>query len=139
MQRGARCPFQRSRLRYDSTFSLEVAYCYDHGLPYSEYLDRWSQEDRAILGAYALERGMTCPTCGTAPHEWEEDPDAYVAINLNCPGCMRREVMLEDDTPKPKGTSVRLVPKAAAERLAAEMERKAAEGRLLPRRRRRQE
>ena len=138
MQRGPRRPFQRSRLRYDSTFALEVGYCFDHGIPHSEYLERWTAEDRSMMMAYALEKGAQCPTCGTAPHEWAEDPDAYVAINMNCPGCMRRELMVEDDTPKPKGTAVRLVPRATAERLAAEMERKAAEGTLRPRRRRRE-
>lgn len=88
------------------------------------------------MTAVAMEKSAACSICGTSPYEWEEDPDAYVAINMTCPGCMRRELMSEDDTPRPKGTSVRLIPKASAERLAQEIERKRAEGTLRPIRRR---
>jgi hypothetical protein len=139
VQQRARRPFQRARLRYDATFALEVGYCYDVGVPHSEYLERWSPEDRAKVAAVALEKSSACPSCGTQPYEWDEDPDAYVAINITCPGCMRREIMQEDDTPKVKGTSVRLLPKVTAERLAAEVERKRAEGTLRPRRRRQEQ
>lgn len=88
------------------------------------------------MAAVALEKSAQCPNCGTSPHEWDEDPDAYVAIHIGCPGCMRREIMQNDDTPKPKGTAVRLLPKASAERLADEVEKKKATGTLRPQRRR---
>jgi len=75
--------------------------------------------------------------CGTSAWEWEEDPDAYEAVRLTCPGCMRREVLSDDrDAPSARGSSVRLMAKAAAERMRAEVARKEAEGTLRPRRRR---
>lgn len=91
------------------------------------------------MAAVALEKSDACASCGTHSYEWDEDPDAYVAVHVTCPGCMRREIMQADDTQRPKGTSVRLLPKASAERLAAEVERKKAEGTLRPRRRRQEE
>ena len=136
MQLRARRPFQRSRLKYDPSFALEVGYCFDRGIPYSEFLERWSPEDRSRVTAHALERAGKCLSCGTAEEEWTADMDAYTAIRHTCPGCMRREIMQASDTEVSKGTSVRLVPKAMAVRLEAEAERKRAEGTLRPRRRR---
>lgn len=86
--------------------------------------------------AVAQERSDVCQNCGTAQHVWDEDPYAYEPVRVTCKGCMLRETMLEDDTPVSKGTSVRLVTKQGAERMKAEQERKAAEGRLRPRKRR---
>jgi len=88
------------------------------------------------VAAVALERGEKCQMCGTAEWEWEEDPYAYAPVRHTCIGCMKRELMQEDDTPTSKGTSVRLLPKATAERLAQDHARKADEGTLRPRRRR---
>lgn len=137
MQRRPGCPFQRTRLRYDPTFNLEATYCYDHGIPYQEYLDRWSQVDRAVITAVALEKSARCSMCGSSQQEWDDDPYAYEAVRVTCPGCMRRETMNDDSTENvAKGSSVRLLPKAAAERMRAETARKAAEGTLRPRRRR---
>lgn len=113
-----------------------MGYCFDHGIPWEEYLERWGPEDRAKVAAVALERSDVCQSCGTAGHVWEEDPHAYVPVLHTCPGCRLRELMNEDDTPKGKGVSVRLVTKAAAERMEAERERRAAEGTLRPRLRR---
>lgn len=84
-----------------------------------------------------MEKASACSMCGTSPWEWAEDMDAYVAVNMTCNGCMRREIMQADsDTPNSKGTSVRLIPRVTAERLAADMEKMEAEGTLRPRRRR---
>lgn len=83
-----------------------------------------------------MERSEQCPSCGTTQHEWEEDPYAYEPVRVTCVGCMKRELLQADDTPVSKGTSVRLLPKAQAERLARELEQKKAAGTLRPRRRR---
>ena len=141
MQPGAERPFQRARLRYDDTFALELGYCYEKGIPHSRFLEEWDAEDRAKVAAFAMEKAEKCFRCGTAPHEWAEDPDAYVAVAMGCPGCLRLETMSEDlhNTPGPKGAAVRLLPRSAAERLRAETERRAAEGTLRPRRRRREQ
>lgn len=72
--------------------------------------------------------------CGTAGWEWEQDPYAYDPIFVTCPGCQRKETLAADDTPRPKGTSVRLVSKRTAARLARDAATKPAQ---RPRRRRR--
>ena len=78
-----------------------------------------------------------CQSCGTDPLVWEEDPFAYHPVFVTCPGCQKRELLSKDDTPRPPGTSIRLVPKQTAERLAAEQEMKREAGLDRPRRKRR--
>ena len=137
MQPGAGRPFQRSRLRYDAAFALETAYAYEHAIPWSEYLERWEAEDRAIVTAVSLERSERCVSCGTADWEWEVDPNAYEPVVHYCRGCALRETLQKDnDTPKGPGHSVRLVSRRAAEALRTRMERRKAEGSLRPRLRR---
>lgn len=83
-----------------------------------------------------MEKASRCGMCGTSEEEWAEDPYAYDAVRVVCPGCMRRETMSDDkDAPMGKGASIKLLPKAAAARLAEEVARKAADGTLRPRRR----
>lgn len=114
-------PFQRARLRYDPTFALEVGYCYDHGIPHSEYLERWSTEDRSKVSALTLDRGERCPSCGTAEWEWGLDFYAYEPMHSTCRGCQQKEVLAKateaDNTPMPPGTTIRLFPKETAETL----------------------
>ena len=87
--------------------------------------------------AVSLERAERCTMCGTASYEWEEDPFAYEAVRVSCPGCMRRETLQEDSGESAlKGVSVRLHSAAMAERARVELERKTAEGTLRPKRRR---
>jgi hypothetical protein len=133
VQLGTGRPFQRARLRYDSVFALEAEYCHDRGIPYSEFLERWSPEDRTKLAAVALEKAARCPRCGTSPWMWEEDPFAYEPLHITCIGCMKKDLFGEDDTPRSKGTSVQLIPKEAAEKMRA----RADEGIARPVRRRR--
>lgn len=93
-----------------------MAYCYDAGLPHSTFLG-WEPSDRAKTIAYALERAERCSSCGTSPWEWQADPDAYVAVRQQCPGCMRREAVMEDTKDPPKGSSVVMMPRARAEEI----------------------
>jgi hypothetical protein len=141
VQPGPEHPFQRSRLRYDPGFALEAEYCYEKGIPHSEFLARWTPEDRAKIAAVAMEKGEHCIKCGTAQWEWDEDPDAYAGINVGCRGCLILETLQDDlaNTPGPKGTSTRLVPRQTAERIARNTAEKAATGTLRPRRRRREQ
>lgn len=141
MQPGAERPFQRSRLRYDPTFALELDYCFERGIPHSEFLERWNAEDRAKVTAVAMEKGERCALCGTADWEWDEDPFAYVAITTGCRGCMMTETLSADqaNTPGPKGSRVRLFPRLTAERIARETEERRKQGTLRPKRRRREE
>lgn len=94
-----------------------MAYCYEAGLPHTTLLS-WEPTDRAKTIAYALERAERCQSCGTSPWEWEADPGAYVAVRQQCPGCMRRESVVEDTKDPPKGSSVVMIPKARAEEIA---------------------
>lgn len=132
MQRGAGRVFQRARLRRDPTFALEVGYAFDHGIPYERFLEQWSPEDRARVSAVVLERAERCQMCGTAQWEWEDDLNAYAPVYHTCHGCRLKEAMAEDNTPKGKGTTIRLVPKQTAERMARD-----AKKRHVPRRKRR--
>jgi hypothetical protein len=69
-------PFQRERLRYDASLYMEMSYCYENGIPHSEFLD-WTPEDRAKTLAFMMEKALRCDLCGTA--EWEWDADRHMA------------------------------------------------------------
>lgn len=126
MQRRPGRPFHRSRLRYDGAFRTELAYCFEKGLPHSHLLGgplKWTPEDRAKLVAYSLEAAERCAMCGTASWEWEEDRFAYAAVRQTCMGCQQKDLLRDDDTPNPPGTSIVLIPKEQAERLLAALHR----------------
>lgn len=67
-----------------------------------------------------MEEGSRCSVCGTAEWEWKEDPFAYHPVIHTCIGCQKRALLSEDDTPKPKGSTIRLVDKHTAERIEKE-------------------
>lgn len=98
-----------------------MSYCYEAGISHTEFLN-WEPNDRAKTIAFALEKGERCISCGTAPWEWQEDPDAYEAVRQQCRGCMKREAVLEDQKDPPKGSSVTMVTKAHAKAIAANPE-----------------
>ena len=83
------------------------------------------------MAAVAMARARRCGMCGTDPEVWEADPYAYEPVFHTCMGCMKRELLEADDTPRPKGTSIKLVPKETAARMRAAQER----GVARPRRR----
>lgn len=120
MHGGAERPFQRARLRYDPAFALEAAYCHEQGIPYSEYLRRWNEEDRAIVTAVTIENSKKCSSCGTAEWEWDEDPFAYHPVLHTCRGCQKQELLSEGIEDMPKGTTIRLVDKHTGERMERE-------------------
>lgn len=91
MHAGPGCPFQQRRLRYDGAFRTEVAYCAEHGIPHSEFLARWSNEDRAKLVAHLVEQSEKCSMCGTADWQWIEDPEAFTPVFHDCMGCYLKE------------------------------------------------
>jgi hypothetical protein len=94
---------------------------------------RWDASDRALVSAVTLERADKCQSCGTSGWEWAEDPYAYDPVLVTCPGCQRKEILAADDTPRPKGTTIRLVGKHMAARLAREAAQRPAQ---RPRRKR---
>ena len=102
-------PYHRQRLRYDSSFYLELSYCYENALPHSEFLS-WSAEDRSKTLAFALEKSLRCVSCGTAGWEWEQDKGAYEPVNVMCWGCYHRDGHRRDSTGDTSGVTVTLVP-----------------------------
>lgn len=121
MQQGAGRPFQRRRLRYDSTFAAEAEYAVEKGIPWEEYLARWSLRSRAIVIAVQMEKAERCTMCGTRAWEWAEDPEAYVPETHVCPGCAVQDAASaeQDNATKPKGSRIRLIPRRVAELKAA--------------------
>lgn len=91
-----------------------MGYCVDHGVPHSEYLDRWTLEDRAKVVAVLMERAERCQMCGTAPWEWDEDKYAYEPAREVCFGCQKKDLLRDDQEKSPAGSSVVLIPKAVA-------------------------
>lgn len=70
--------------------------------------------------AVTQENASRCGLCGTSEWEWEEDPFAYHPVIHTCPGCQKKKLLQDSDTPRPAGSSVRLVDKHTAERLEKE-------------------
>jgi hypothetical protein len=101
---GLRHPFQRERLRYDPSFHAEIAYCYEHGIPHSEFLE-WLNEDRAKALAFMLEKASRCEMCGTADWEWAENQHAYEPVERFCMGCYLKHMANEDNKSLP-GTTI---------------------------------
>lgn len=88
-----------------------MAYCYERGLPHSEFLT-WPAEDRAKILAHRIEQSLRCDMCGTA--DWEWDPKqggsrhAYDHQEKFCQGCYIKSAAAEDKKTLP-GTSIVLV------------------------------
>lgn len=127
MQRGPRCVFHRRRLRYDQGFRLELGYCFDHGIPHTQFL-AWPAEDRAKMVSYAMEKSLRCTMCGTADWEWDDEEGdgrfAYAAVHEVCHGCQQKDLAREEDseTGSKPGVSVTLIPRAAAQALVMQQE-----------------
>lgn len=100
-----------------------MAYCADHGIPHSEFLE-WEAVDRAKALAWMLEKGERCALCGTAPWEWEQDKFAYEPVDHFCKGCYLKHVASEEK--RLPGTTIeltRLSPQDKARRKLAEQKK----------------
>lgn len=74
-----------------------MAFCNEHGIKHSEFLQEWSDADRVKALAFVIESGLKCGLCGTAEWEWDLDKQAYVPARKFCWGCYYREVANEDE------------------------------------------
>lgn len=101
-----------------------MAYCYEHGIPHSVFLE-WPEVDRAKVAAFTLERATVCTRCGTADWEWAEDRFAYQPIARTCEGCRQRDFLQGEHDADGPGVSVVLVPQALAERIQQEQAQEA--------------
>lgn len=63
-----------------------------------------------------------CQSCGTAEWQWREDPNAFVPMVHIDIGCMHKERFSDSikHMPSQPGSSVRLVPRDKAARLAGQ-------------------
>ena len=98
-----------------------MAYCHEHGIPHSVFLE-WEPSDRAKMLAHAMEKSLACPSCGTAGWEWDPaaggDLSAYEALQIRCEGCARKDLARElSDGGKVPGEHLQLVPRAVAEKM----------------------
>lgn len=118
MPQGAGRPFQLQRLKDDGALRTEVDYCAEKGIPHSEFLLRWTNEDRAKLVASLTLKAQRCSLCGTSEWEWFADPGAYVPMWQECMGCRHKESLREaEGALKGPGSSVVLKSREEHERL----------------------
>jgi hypothetical protein len=83
-----------------------MRYCFEHGIPHSDFMD-WEPEDRAKTLAYLFEEAERCQMCGTADWEWQENRHAYEPVLITCLGCYYKEIAREGQDIGP-GVTVRL-------------------------------
>lgn len=103
-----------------------MSYCHDKAIPHSEFLERWSEDDRAKVFAYIAEHAAICQMCGTAPWQWAEDKYAFEPVVEVCHGCQKKDILRDDDQKLPAGASIVLIDKDEAKRRRqAEEDRKA--------------
>jgi hypothetical protein len=80
-----------------------MTYCFDHGIPYSEFMS-WSSEDIERVLAFQLYKSEICPQCGTKDEDWVDDKGraldepVYEAATVRCFGCQQIET-LRDSIP----------------------------------------
>lgn len=84
-----------------------MRFCNDSGIPHSEFLE-WDAADRAKTIAYMMEEAERCSMCGTADWEWEENKNAYTAVEHHCRGCMIEKAATVDKE-LIDGNTIRLV------------------------------
>ena len=86
-------PEPPKRIDADPQLDLELRVCSHYKRFHSEFL-ALSQDDRdKALWQYLRER-QTCSHCGTRSEEWDTEAggrrDAYVAVLMDCQGCVVR-------------------------------------------------
>lgn len=94
-----------------------MEYCEEKAIPHSEFLARWSPEDRAKVLAVRLERANKCSRCGTSEWQWALDPYAFTPIAMRCKGCHLIEVAREDLPTGDTVTQIVLMPPETAKAL----------------------
>lgn len=89
----------------------------EKGIAFSRYLRDWSLEDRSIVVAVQMAKAEECGGCGLTTAEFDENPDAYVAMQVTCPWCaMKDRAKAADDTDTTlPGATIRLLPAKLAE------------------------
>lgn len=89
--------------------------CKEYQIPHSEFLGRWSEEDRAKAIAYQIHEASTCQRCGTQSWEWDPEQGgskyAYIPREEICPGCEMKDWIQHDNKGSHKpGRYVELIP-----------------------------
>jgi hypothetical protein len=79
-------------------------YCGPKGIPLSTFLS-WPIDDQEAALWWQAESNLHCGECGTAPWEWEADPDAYGVEEFGCRGCAMLRAAQKKADEKPTGMS----------------------------------
>lgn len=82
------------------------------GIPHSVFLD-WDPDDQDKALAFVQDQRERC-ACGTRHSDWDEDPDAFIGWQRECPGCDRLERERENVEKGMRGVHVFLLPKDEA-------------------------
>lgn len=100
---------------------MQANYAVEHGIPWSEFLRRWSWEDRSIVVAVQLERAAHCTSCGLTEKQWHDDPGAFVPMQVVCPWCaLKDRVRSDGDTSASiPGASIKMLPRNTAEKISS--------------------
>jgi hypothetical protein len=89
-----------------------MRFCNQIGIPHSKFLGEWSDEDRSKALASLLFEGQFCPSCGTAPWEWDPEQGgsrfAYEPYEEICPGCERKDWVRDSQKKTPAGGYIAL-------------------------------
>lgn len=88
-------------------------YCAEHAIPHSVFIEQWSVEDRGKALAFVREKNLKCGMCGTARWEWEENRFAYYPKEEICPGCEKKDFVMDTRHERHPGLYVTLVPDGA--------------------------
>lgn len=88
-----------------------MAYCGPRGIPHSLFAS-WERADRDKALWWHIRQAQTCPSCGTHPDDWADDPWAFEAAPTHCRGCEVKGQADEDFEKHRKeyrrGTSIQL-------------------------------
>lgn len=114
------------QMRIDLVMRERLAFCDDHGIPYSIFCGRrwpdlldptvpyWTDEDRKLAVAFRMYQRRVCRSCGLHENDWVDERDRpFEAKAKLCHGCVEvLDAQNGMDLPEEKAPAyqMRLVP-----------------------------
>lgn len=90
-----------------------MAYCGPRGIPHDQFKS-WSQHSQEAALWWARHQAERCPSCGTRPADFADDPHAFEAVPMHCRGCEIKaqadEAFERDRKSYRRGTTIQLRP-----------------------------